>query len=252
MAKGTPWFSPIAALADVGDLLPAASEPWVIPAFRTCPVFPEQQDWLSARIAPPSAEVRQELEHRGFSFLAEGAARPRAATLDLAAVLIDLLPSLGDVVRAHVRWVSLLAADEAYDVSHSEPRWPDWIFVSCPAAADQVSALRVAENVVHEAMHLQLTLVEAELPLIRDEQMMLHSPWKDELRDLRGVLHGLYVFRCVSEFLASPKLAASLTSEGETYVRRRIEEIEEEVRAVDIPSLLRGQTAAGRAFTRLI
>jgi hypothetical protein len=38
----------------------------------------------------------------------------------------------------------LLKAPPAFDISHSEPRWPQPIFVSVPGKRGQVSALRAA------------------------------------------------------------------------------------------------------------
>ena len=50
--------------------------------------------------------------------------------------------------------------DDDYDVSHSHPYVPFSIFVSIPQQRRANCELRVAESIVHEAMHLQLTLLE--------------------------------------------------------------------------------------------
>ncbi len=78
------------------------------------------------------------------------------------------------------------------------PRWPYRIFISIPARS-RVQDLRVAEAVVHEAMHLILTNFERVSPLVSDERT-LKSPWRSELRPAAGVLHGIYVFCCISRF----------------------------------------------------
>src|SRR5260370_9947238 len=93
--------------------------------------------------------------------------------------------------RCHV-----IAAREAdYDVSFSDPEIPFSIFISVPSQNDRSSVLRVAESIVHETMHLQLSLFERCCPLIDTASTWtLHSPWKHERRPAQGILHGLYVF----------------------------------------------------------
>src|SRR5262249_38045337 len=61
---------------------------------------------------------------------------------------------------------------------------------------------RVAEGLLHEAMHLQLTLVEAVVPLTSDSASTYFSPWRNEHRTAQGVMHALYVFRVIDAFLA--------------------------------------------------
>lgn len=48
-----------------------------------------------------------------------------------------------------------------YDVSHSTPVLPLSIFVSVPGADERHAELRLAESIIHEAMHLQLTFIES-------------------------------------------------------------------------------------------
>jgi HEXXH motif-containing protein len=48
-------------------------------------------------------------------------------------------------------------------------------------------------------MHLQLTLIEQEAPLVADDLYAARSPWKREQRPLSGLLHGLYVFSVIYE-----------------------------------------------------
>jgi HEXXH motif-containing protein len=192
--------------------------------------------------------VARELEGRGFHFLSNEEQERRKPTLASAADLIDAVPTLTHAVREHVRGISLLRAEAAYDISHSEPRWPDWIFVSVPSAPGDRAALRVAENVVHEAMHLQLTRVETLQSLVEDKARLLNSPWKQEPRDLQGNLHGLYVFVCIYRFLQRLKDLDILSSEGVEYVDRRKMQIGEELATVELTQLRAGLTQQGRAF----
>lgn len=104
--------------------------------------------------------------------------------------------------------VSLLTAslhilqpdDDDFDISYSLPNIPFSIFVSVPSKRMCNDTLRVAEAILHEAMHLQLTLIEQCVPLIIETEEKYFSPWKNEYRHPRGVLHAIYVFCVIKEF----------------------------------------------------
>lgn len=117
--------------------------------------------------------------------------------------ILRQVPSLNDSVFNLVRVLHLIKSDEAgeYDKSFSEPHLPFSIFVSVPPKRVFADFLRVAEAIVHEAMHLQLTLIESVVPIIINDNEKFYSPWKDEFRSVGGVLHALYVFRVVDCFL---------------------------------------------------
>ncbi len=91
--------------------------------------------------------------------------------------------------------------DLEIDVSHSDPEIPFTIFISLCEDLSEISDLRVLESIIHEAMHLKLTLLEKALPLVKEGTLeTFYSPWRDEERPIRGVLHGIYVFKGVLDF----------------------------------------------------
>ena len=96
----------------------------------------------------------------------------------------------------------LICNDGDVDVSFSDPELPFSIFVSCPPADIQYRVERLTESIVHEALHLQLTLVERAEPLVKENavEMLIRSPWKGERRTLQGLIHGIYVFGNLREF----------------------------------------------------
>jgi HEXXH motif-containing protein len=214
--------------------------------------MPSYPGWLGDLIGEPPEAVASELKSRDFLFLARDAITDRAEVVGAAERLIDQVPSASSAVRAVVANVFLLGAREEYDVSHSEPRWPGWIFVSAPRSAGPVSALRFAENVLHEAMHLQLTKLESRIPLVADTSSKLQSPWKQEPRRLQGILHGLYVFACISAFFRGLLATETLPDEASMHARRRIASIREEMAAVPIGRLADGLTDAGKQFLESI
>lgn len=224
-------------------------EPWVLPIAGEQQVSYEQGDgWLFERVCAPSPDVRAELADRGFVFRDKPQRRLLRAVLHDAGDLLAITPRLKIAVESAVGEIVLLRAPPAFDISHSEPRWPDTIFISVPGRANQVSALRAAENIVHEAMHLQLTILEQADPLIADGIAKMASPWRKEPRQLQGVMHGFYVFHCISAFFSALSLNGFLNAEGIEHVRKRCAQIAEELSRLDYDRLAQGMTPKGRAF----
>lgn len=121
-------------------------------------------------------------------------------------VLAQVQPVL-DCITKLVRCVQVLKQEDAeIDLSYSSPKIPFTIFVSVCADDSIIANLRVAESILHEAMHLKLTLIESITPLLLpDVGNMYFSPWREEKRPARGVLHGLFVFKAILEFMKSLK-----------------------------------------------
>lgn len=161
-------------------------------------------------------------------------------TLSDALTLVACVPSLGKSIQMLVKSMHLLRPDgPTIDTSFSEPRLPFSIFVSVPPIRIESDASRVAEAIVHEAMHLQLSLLERQMPLIGKFGIATYSPWRGEIRDASGLLHALYVFRVVFDWLGL------ICEQLPLYASRRRHEIEQQVREVDWPCLMPALTPAG-------
>lgn len=172
---------------------------------------------------------------RGLELASEAADTDRAVDLIEAA--------LGDVIgpytflesavselawRCHI----VLAPGDNYDVSFSDPAIPFSIFLSAPAQGERSSILRVAENLIHETMHLQLTLFENVSPLVDSASTWsMYSPWKNGKRPAQGVLHGIYVF-CVLRWMWRQISLTTRNGTDRDFAIRRISEIDEEVATV--------------------
>jgi hypothetical protein len=142
----------------------------------------------------------------------------------------------------------VLGQDDDYDISFSDPAIPFSVFVSAPAQHDRLAVLRVAENLVHETMHLQLTLFEDLCPLIdMTSGWSMYSPWKQEQRPAQGILHGLYVFYVLRWMWRQISQTTHRSTDRDFALRRSLD-IEEEIDAVraleDSPAL----TGAGKRF----
>jgi HEXXH motif-containing protein len=146
--------------------------------------------------------------------------------LEEAINYLKLLPSLYEVAANLVKSIHLINPDDDdYDISFSEPHIPFTIFVSIPLLRSLNSTLRVAEAIVHETMHLQLTLVERVVALTNPTNGRYFSPWRGEYRTAQGLLHALYVFRVIDCFfgeLLNRRLIPSIYSE---YLHQRKHEI---------------------------
>lgn len=143
------------------------------------------------------------------------------------------VPTLQATVAALIRTCHLLKPEnDAYDVSYSDPHIPFSVFVSVPQRRGQADALRVAESLVHEAMHLQLTLIERLLPLVEDSHQTWFSPWKGTQRSPQGVLHALYVFRATDRFFGRLLTLTDWPAVCVDHMRRRCREIARQISEV--------------------
>ncbi len=146
--------------------------------------------------------------------------------LNNAFTTISTVRPIFNCVTTLVRAIQILkSGDPDNDVSYSHPNIPFSIFVSICDKQTEEATLRIAESIIHEAMHLQLTLIENYIDLVKPNSTdIYYSPWRDEKRPARGVLHGLYVFRAILEFFR--ELASSHSNDRVVeYADGRIKEI---------------------------
>lgn len=174
---------------------------------------------------------------------------PTQDELDLlgkAFAFLDVGDGLYEAIFALVRRIHLLVGSgPGYDVSHSDPDLPFSIFLSLPLGETQ-AALRAAESVLHEAMHLQLSLLDATTPIVSDARATGFSPWQRRQRPILGLVHGLYVFRAIDDWLVRISSAHPENGDVRSYVERRRSEIANEVAAVAELRLAGSLTIAGQ------
>jgi HEXXH motif-containing protein len=146
--------------------------------------------------------------------------------IQAAADLLTHVPSMADSVGSVVKSIHPLQAARDHDVSHSTPELPFSVFVSIPGKDERDASLRVAESLIHESMHLQLTLVDSIEPLAVDDRANGYSPWKEELRPVTGLLQGLYVFAVIHQAL---RILMGVRDDCRPYCRKRRRAIEDEI-----------------------
>lgn len=169
--------------------------------------------------------------------------------LDRAFHVISSVRGAARTVSTITAIVHILKPDSSdYDVSYSEPRLPFSIFVGIDARWQVNLDLRVAESILHECMHLQLTLIEDQISLLVADNEHHFSPWRRALRPTRGVLHALYVFRVIQDFFTAVIASNHLSEAENSHVSRRLRDIDAEVELLGDLSASQDLTPAGRAF----
>lgn len=225
-----------------------SAPPWCDGETRT-PMRPECfAAKLRARARPAPPSIAPTLGAAGL-ILAEPPALS-APLLQAALSWIARVPDLASIVEATVLEIHFLEAEAGYDISHSEPQWRTRIFVSIPDCDGAAGALRLAESIVHEAMHLHLTNLEERIPLVANLYDRVASPWRIEPRPYQGVLHGLFVFRSIASFFEALIEKGALTSSELRHVAKRTAQIADELGSIDLDGLCEGLTEPGRKLAR--
>jgi HEXXH motif-containing protein len=192
-------------------------------------------------------------EALGLSFYSPGELEPADVErkLSLALRCLAQAPGITNGVFDLVRSIHLLRPPEpAYDVSHSDPDVPFSVFVSLPDEETVKGQLRLAEALLHEAMHLQLTLLEGHAPIVARPEASFYSPWKRALRPVQGIMHGLYVFGVIDAFFQAVE---NLPGSADVHhARKRRTEIAEEVMAIQAAGIAEELTEFGALLHRAI
>ena len=163
--------------------------------------------------------------------------------------LLDEIPAIGETIRCLVWSVSSIAVTgKDYDFSYSDPAVPFSIFIGVHEPEARIPAIRLAEGILHEAMHLQLSLIEDFVPLIDRSTDRRHSPWQRVPRPTQGLLHGLYVFRVIQDWLRALISGRHVSGETLLHSQKRIGQIE--VECAELAGLARSDelTADGRTL----
>jgi HEXXH motif-containing protein len=170
--------------------------------------------------------------------------------INSALSVLKQIEPVHDFILKIVQSVQLIKAEYPdTDVSYSHPEIPFSIFFSVCEEVSTISDLRVAESILHEAMHLKLTLIETHVDLIEpNSKEIYYSPWRDENRPLRGVLHGLFVFRAILDFYTI-LLKKPFTKEINQYLLGRISEIKGEINLIKAFSQSNGLTTSGQKLS---
>ena len=87
-----------------------------------------------------------------------------------------------------VRAIQILKpGDPDNDVSYSHPNIPFSIFVSICGKQTEEATLRIAESIIHEAMHLQLTLIEDHMAAVSEGAIPISSRMSPIISGVRSI-----------------------------------------------------------------
>ena len=184
------------------------------------------------KIVLPSISLQPFYEEHGLQPLAiqDALSKHSIDKVKRALDFFKKIPELEDFIITIVQSIQLLKSeDDETDISYSHPDVPFSIFVSICERNSEIADLRVAESILHEAMHLLLTLIEGVVPLVLlDSKAVYYSPWRDEERPIRGVLHGMFVFKGILDFY---KISNSKSTDQQTtnFLNERILAIEGQI-----------------------
>jgi len=223
----------------------------IITSLKTC--SPTGATARAIAIEALTEKFASEYQKQGVSFYASAEIPDTAvlSCLEDAFAIINQVPSLMRTVVVLVRSLHVIKPEDAdYDLSFSEPHIPFSIFVSVPEMRIVNDALRVAEAIVHEAMHLQLTLIESTSPLLLSRSKRYYSPWRKEYRDAEGILHALYVFRVIKRFFEYLSSTEGQPLNVAVYIRNRCDEINRQFEAVRSLRLESDLSRVGACFTQ--
>lgn len=168
-------------------------------------------------------------------------------------MISDLLPELYISVRSLLRSLHILESPKpGFDLSFSLPNLPHSIFLSIPGNGEFFEIPRLAEMIVHEALHLQLSLVEDISPIVRTgvDQEMVYAPWRNEHRPIGGVIHGMFVFRGIEVLWSHAARIGS--SEVLEFAKGRVGEIRRQRKLVERKNYSSLTHFGQEVFSRLV
>ena len=140
---------------------------------------------------------------------------------------------LGFYTKSLVKSIHLLKTDNDYnDTSFSDPNLPYTIFINLPDIHIKNWLERTVENLIHETMHLQLSLLEKKYDFYLSTNKKIYSPWKHEPRNSKGILHAIYVFSHLKKFWEKV-----YRSEKTSFSKKRIEEIQKQLSLLKVEEL---------------
>lgn len=221
----------------------------IVRSLETCQPNCGKAPSISIEALPPEVALRYHKASITFYSPEETLNTPVLTCLDDALNIINRVPSLLRAVAALVRSIHVIKPkDLNNDVSFSEPEVPFSIFVSVPEKRVENDALRVAEAIVHEAMHLQLTAIEKLVPLVNRTRDKYFSPWRMTYRPAQGILHALYVFGVIEEFLNQLTSRTNSANHVRQYADARRADIGSQINAIERFQYAPDLTSMGLCF----
>lgn len=159
--------------------------------------------------------------------------------LHRAAVVID--QAIGHIA-AHDPWTFRLLAEEIQVIAPKGPagEYSNTTFSALPGAMVLSlipHPLEMADRIIHEVHHDRLFAIEDAHLLLEDgledrpDAERCYSPWRQDPRPARGLLHGLYVFIAVGRFWLRVFGAEGIAPADHAYAAERLRRFSGQLRA---------------------
>lgn len=203
------------------------------------PIYNSNNNNENIYLEAPSKDLLSFYEKHGLNPCPENELdKEKAITKIKSAILLfDLVKPADECIKKLVRSICILKQENPeIDISYSHPKVPFSIFVSLCADNSPLSNLRVAESILHEAMHLKLSLIEKVKPLIKSSaNNLFFSPWREEKRPAQGILHGLFVFRAIYDFYLNISHQHKYDDDDHVlkFLTYRLEDIRSEINSIN-------------------
>lgn len=216
---------------------------------QECPVilntvFAPNSNSMSICIEHMESSLQNKFLANGIKFLPPSDINTCASikTVQDSLSLINSIPALAKTIKILAKTIHFIESESPFhDLSYSDPKIPFSIFVSISSESPD-GALRLSESIIHESMHVQLSLIERCINLVEVSQNKHYSPWKREMRPASGILHAVYVFSVIWQWLKNlPKTPAN-----EIYINNRRSQIKSEFNQIDVKSCAQDLTSMGQ------
>jgi hypothetical protein len=127
----------------------------------------------------------------------------------------EVMPKVARTIDRKVQWYVPLNAPPNVHRSHTSSSLPGAIFLS-----QSKNTVMSADAIVHEYAHNHLNDADKVCGLVTgDDPEINYSPWRPDSRPMRGLIHGLFAFACVSEFLSL--VERRMTGNEKEFIRAR-------------------------------
>ena len=195
------------------------------------PILPESRK-PQIFLESPSGSINEFYNQNGLEFDTQNTPERKDKVVD-ALELLNNTPELMNSICLLVRTIGILKSNNRdSDVSYSHPKLPFSIFISLCDDRNPISAARVAESILHEAMHLKLSLLQKAVELLSSEKdIYFFAPWRQEMRPANGVLHGIFVFRAIFDYFLKI-IETSSNRDIRDHAQKRVDDIRRDMSEV--------------------
>jgi hypothetical protein len=212
----------------------------IVKSLKACPSTVATAPAISIEALTPECAVEYKSQGVTFYTPEEILQTTVSSCIEDAFAIVNQVPSLMRTVAVLVRSLHVIKPeDEDHDVSFSEPHVPFSIFVSVPEKRIANDALRIAEAIVHEAMHLQLTLIL--------ETGFFFGLQRGQY--FQGLMQALYVFSVI-DLLFEMLLSAPSWRGSSRFMKERRREIGRQISDVQSFQSSQDLTHLGQCLVR--